>query len=183
MVISPAGQIASPLRPRHIYVQPERRIERAAYVPPGRTLHLLDLENLMGGPMSGPIALIQASLAFRQLAVVRATDLVVVGVNPHLGYSAKACWPDGLVVLGLGPDGADRALLKQVENARWTAARFDRVVIGSGDGVFAESATRLRELGIPVVVISRESSLSHLLARSVDAVSILPEIKPMQVVA
>ena len=32
-----------------LYAVPERRIGREAYVPAGRTLHLVDLENLMNG--------------------------------------------------------------------------------------------------------------------------------------
>ncbi len=183
MIVLPAGQHAKLIRPRRLYVVPKRRVARAGYVPPGRSLHLVDLENLMGGPGQGEVAVKVASRAFRELAGVRARDHVLVGVNPRLGADAKLSWPDGLVLLGTGPDGADRALLCQIEDRMWVAKRYDRIVIGSGDGIFAPAASGFRDFGLAVVVVSREYSLSHRLAQAADAISILPEVHPLKVVA
>ena len=183
MLVLPAGQQARLVRSRLLFVVPDRKVPRASYVPPGRSLHLVDIENLMGGPMNGRFALEAASRAFRELAGVQPRDHVLVGVNPKLGLAAMTCWPDGKVLLGTGPDGADRILLGEVQDLAWIAARYDRIVIGSGDGIFAPTARGLRNLGLPVIVVSGEFSLAHCLAQAADAISILPEVHPMKVVA
>ena len=41
------------------------------------------------------------------------------------------------------------------------AARFDRVVIASGDQIFAEHAARLHREGVKVTVVTRRESLSN----------------------
>ncbi|MFG1690570.1 NYN domain-containing protein [Gemmatimonadota bacterium] len=137
----------------------------------------------MGDPLQGRFALKAASSSFRELAHVRIGDHVLIGVNPNLGFEAKLNWPDGLLLLGNGPNGAGRALLRQIKDLRWVARRFDRIVIGSGDGVFASVAHRFREFGLPVVVVSREHSLSYRLAAAADGISLMPEIQPLEVVA
>src|SRR4051794_35314488 len=66
---------------------PPRNRPRAGFVPAGRTLHLVDVENLMGGPLSGPVALREAVAAYHDLAPVRPRDHVIVGVNPQLALA------------------------------------------------------------------------------------------------
>lgn len=183
MMILPAGQEAGLVRPRRLFVVPDRQIPRASHVPPGRSLHLVDIENLMSGPLRGRFALEAASRSFRELASVQPHDHALIGVNPKLGFETKSCWPDGLVLLGSGPDGADRVLLDAVRDLTWVAERYDRIVIGSGDGIFARFAQGVRKFGVPVIVVSGEFSLSHCLAEAADAISILPEIHPLKVVA
>ena len=62
-----------------------------------------------------------------------------------------------------GPDGADLELLNVLLHEE-VAARFTRVVIGSGDGVFARAAASLATAGVRVTVVSRRDSLSSRLA-------------------
>ena len=163
---------------RRLYGVPERRIPREKHVPAGRSLHLVDIENLMGGPRGGPAALLRAVSDYREAAPVVVGDHVVVGTNPQLGVVAHASWPSARLVIRGGPNGADMALLAEVENDRWVAARYDRIVVGSGDGVFAEVARTFRRYGLAVGVVSREQSLSYVLARAATFVRFLPDHAP-----
>ena len=58
-----------------------------------------------------------------------------------------------------GEDGADLVLLAQAEPCR-VAARYDRLVIGSGDAAFADTALAVRDLDTPVAVVARPGSMS-----------------------
>jgi hypothetical protein len=147
---------------------------RAAFVPAGRTLHLVDVENLMGGPLAGPIALRSSLAAYRSLARVHPLDHIVVGVNPAMAIGVYEVWPTARLATRGGPDGADLALLAQVSDIEWTARRYDRVVIGSGDGIFAAAAAGLRAAGVEVIVVSRASSLSMNLAAMASVTLVLP---------
>lgn len=59
-----------------------------------------------------------------------------------------------------GRDGADAALLELIDDAKWVAARYGRVVIATGDGGFAEAVASLKAAGCTVVVIAPDTGLS-----------------------
>ncbi|WP_373065396.1 NYN domain-containing protein [Gemmatimonas sp.] len=153
-------------RRHHLYLVPERRVPRASHAPAGRTLHLLDLENLAGGPKVAQSELDAAVAMYREAAALSHHDLVVVAVNPALAVAAGRTCSGARVVVRGGPNGADEALLSVVADREWVAARFDRVVIGSGDGIFTELANDLRALGIAVGVIAQAVRVSSRLARA-----------------
>ena len=98
----------------------KRLVTQENYVPEGRTLHLIDLENLMGGPWAGGQALRGAVLSYRRVAVVGEHDIATLGVNPGLYVVAVICarkvWSSAKVVFGAGPNGADMALLDRVKD-------------------------------------------------------------------
>jgi hypothetical protein len=81
-------------------------------------------------------------------------------------------WGEARRVVRSGRDGADLALVQIVDTEN-VASRFERVVIGSGDGIFAEPAARLQSLGASVTVVSRRESLSRELSFAVRDVRIL----------
>jgi len=167
----------------HLYAVSPRRFPRAQHVPPGRTLHLVDLENLMGGPWTGTHMLLQAIALYKAGASVVDGDHVVVAVNPALLPITKAAWPSPRVLSGRGPDGADLALLAWVNDDRFIAERYDQIIIGSGDGIFEEMVTRFRSHGLPVGVVSRGRSLSSGLANAATFVRLLPNLAPPEVAA
>jgi len=106
-----------------------------SFVPAGRALHLIDIENLMGGPQAGRDAIPLATEGYLATVSMMPDDLIVVATNPHLWLPAKLAWPGALVLSARGRDGADRALISQVADVERIASRFDRLVIGSGDGI------------------------------------------------
>ena len=155
---------------RYPYCLPARRVPRAAYVPKGRTLLLVDLENLAGGPHVPLDSMLSSVAQFSRLSGLGPGDLAVVGTNPGLLSQASQLMPRARLVTQAGPDGADLALLREVRDLLWVAQRFDRVVIGSGDGIFSNVAQGLRNLGIAVGVVGPHGGIATRLAQSVDFV-------------
>jgi NYN domain-containing protein len=130
---------------------------------PERALHLIDIENLAGGakPNFEQIRDVQGIYADRLR--FGALDQVVIASNPHALLSVALGWPHARYRVGYGRDGADLELLDVLLSEK-VAARFTRVIIGSGDGAFARAAASLAAAGVQVIVVSRRGSLSARLA-------------------
>lgn len=140
-------------------------IEVDGDVPAGRALHLIDVENLAGGPDVSAEVARTAIDDYRRSAVVTPGDLVRLARNPWLYRKLAFDLPSGWWTrFGHGPDGADRALLDGLDPES-VCRRFDRLVIGSGDHAFADLA---RALGGDLWVISSRRSLSSDLESSVS---------------
>lgn len=127
--------------------------------PAGRTLHLIDVENLVRGSGASAADVVDAFAAYRSAVAVRTGDHVVIASGCRLLVPSGLAWPGARLLLGRGPDGADLALLRASEPAA-VAAAYSRVVIASGDGIFAPRAAELRRAGLVVVVVSLRDSLS-----------------------
>lgn len=127
---------------------------------PGRTLHLIDIENLAGGSVATTAEVVEAVARYRSALAVRAGDHVVIGSGRRLLIAAGLAWPGARLLLGRGVDGADLALLEAAHRVDEIAAAYHRVVIGSGDGIFAELASALRRAGLVVGVVSRPDALA-----------------------
>jgi hypothetical protein len=130
-----------------------------------RGLHLVDLENLLADPWARGPAVGHALDEYLERAGFRRGDLVFVAGNPwlmvELGWSHGA---DCHRFAARGPQGADTKLLEAAPLA-WVARRFERLVVGSGDGVFADRLAAARACGLSVRVVSRPDALSGRLAR------------------
>jgi len=137
----------------------------------------------MGGPDAGKLALWRATADYKVVAPVLDGDHVIIGVNPMLAVEAKASWPATRLVVRGGPNGGDIALLETVKDVGFIAARYDQIVIGSGDGVFEAVARLYKTYGLPVGVVSRQRSLSHILGAVASFVRLLPEVDRAEVVA
>jgi hypothetical protein len=98
-------------------------------------------------------------------------------MNPKLAVDVFDVWPHARLVVGAGPDGADEALIAAISDVSWTASRYDRLVVGSGDGIFSVVIAAYRAAGIPVGVVSRPSSLSVSVAALASTVALLPRGK------
>lgn len=126
----------------------------------GRELHLIDIENELG--TSRPVA---ADIAqFRTFYIER--NNVPHDAHIVIGASSGATmlevgvgWPHARFEWTAGPDGADRALIA-VATEENVDSRYGRVVIASGDHIFADAASRLIALGVQVAVFSRAVYLS-----------------------
>jgi len=169
--------------PRHLCLVPRRRVRRAAYVRPGRTLHVVDFENICGGPELAQRSGAEVAASYRRVAGLMRGDHVIAGSNPGLLFHCRDCFPGARLVGGHGPDGADRALLGAVPDVEWVAPRFDRVVIASGDHCFVHFAATLKARGIIVGVVARAGAVAISLRRAVCFVRALPEYATLQVVA
>lgn len=141
---------------------------------PARTLHLIDIENLAGSPLPSLAQVQQLRTLYRTRLNPGAADHVVLACN-HLAFrTAGFGWLDSRHMIRSGKDGADRELLDVMHHEN-IAQRFARVAIASGDGAFADEATRLAKLGCQLIVISRKEALSARLALAAHEVIYLDD--------
>lgn len=129
---------------------------------PLRTLHLIDIENLLGEPRPAAKSVCQARDAYEARVVVGENDLVVVACNHGCALDVGLAYAGARLVVRSGSDGADLALL-EVLAEHDVESRFDAVVVASGDGIFTDAVSALGGMGLPALVVSRPDSLSHTL--------------------
>ncbi|NRQ33340.1 hypothetical protein HII36_16005 [Nonomuraea sp. NN258] len=126
----------------------------------GRTVHLLDIENLTASTSPTTPEVERVMAAYRRLVPVGPLDQFIAAV------SHRALVPVGVALRGTrllvrsGPDGAD-SILTETAVADRVDLRFERAVIGSGDGYFADLARWLAVAGAQVTVVTRTGSLSR----------------------
>lgn len=134
------------------------------HVPAGRTQHLIDLENLTGGPFPSRNEALQTVDAYLEAAEWCPGDLTVLAANRWLYKQVAFDLPSHIRALPvIGRDGADLALLGWT-SAEDVHARFDRLVIGSGDNIFTDLVVNTTRLGTPAWVVAVDGSLSKRLA-------------------
>jgi hypothetical protein len=151
------------------------RPNRAQWVPEGRKLHLVDIENLCGGSHVADSEVADAMQVYCEAATVGDADHVVIACSPQLAIPSHASAGSARVLIGRGFDGADEALIAAA-SVTDVAHRYDEVVIGSGDHIFADIAAALRLVGVAVTVVSRMSSLASSLARVAKTVVCIPDL-------
>lgn len=139
-----------------------------------RTLHLVDVENLVGSGRPTETEVAATLDGYRALIPLGAEDHVVLAASRSTAASAGWAWPGALVRASSGPDGADLALLEDAD-PDFVSRRFQRVVIASGDHLFTELATKLHERGVRVEVTARGRSFANTLRMAADVVRLLPE--------
>src|SRR5579862_7303671 len=77
-----------------------------------RALHLVDVENLLGGTAFSERDVADTAAVYVELAQVATRDHVVIASSHHTAYPTWMGWPKaGRRVVRSGPDGADHALL------------------------------------------------------------------------
>ncbi|WP_212744386.1 NYN domain-containing protein [Rhodococcus sp. Q] len=118
-----------------------------------RTLHLVDLENLLAGRVDAA-SVAEVWAEYQQVTGMRPGDHVVVAVAARHATATFFSLPGAVQrVVGADiPDGADLALLDTVDLA-WTARRFGQVMIATGDHAFTGVAAHLHTQGVPVVQV------------------------------
>lgn len=142
---------------------PELSISPVRAVAPtllrGRTLVLLDHQNLCGG-VNAPSAVVSAVWGkLKEFLSVAPTDDVVIALSSRgaAEYMTAIPMQQMRLVLGNGLHGASLALVDFID-ANHVAARYDSVVIASGDGTLTGLALELRACGMSVCNVT--SSLS-----------------------
>lgn len=151
------------------------RRPRPPWSPSGRTLHLIDVENLVGEFHADSERVVAAAIAYGQAVWVGPSDHVTVAAHPSLLFAASTAWPGARLLAGHGPDGADLALLSSVTDVTGIAERFAKVILGSGDGIFGDFARTCRLHGVDVGVVACQGSLSDRLRRAASFVRLLPD--------
>lgn len=119
----------------------------------GSVSHIIDIENLCGGDVSGRVSDVWAS--YSRMVGVSAGDQITVAANRSNAVPAFFALPHTArrILVPNEPDAADKALVASVDASR-TASRHATVVIASGDGFFTGLAVTLREAGLRVVQVA-----------------------------
>lgn len=128
-----------------------------------RTLHAIDIDNLLESPRSTDRVYIEHVLdKYRTAADYRPGDHVIVatGCNGLHALETELAWAQVAHRRRSGRDGADTLLIEELQWAA-TSRRFDRVVIGSGDHIFASTTQQLISAGLAVTVVATRSGLSR----------------------
>jgi hypothetical protein len=129
---------------------------------PLRTLHLIDVENLLGDPRPDTESVRRARDAYESHVAVGDCDLVVVACNHGCALEVGLAFADARLVVRSGPDGADLALL-DVLGEYDLRGRFDAVVVASGDGIFSHAIAAMGGLGLAALIVARPESLARTL--------------------
>lgn len=125
-----------------------------------RALHLVDVENLLGGPNFDRRQAAWGRAAYLATAPDAIVNQLVIASSHRSAPAAWFAWPHSTRrLVRSGADGADLALLDLLATEH-VDARYDHVVIGSGDGIFALAAAQVQARGCGVTVVTRRESLS-----------------------
>ena len=134
----------------------------------GRTLHVVDYENVFGGLKPERV---RDSRACYERAFVGIEDDVVVAAHPRHFPVLPVNWQNARHRFRDGKNGADLALLEVLDDDH-VLDRFETVVIASGDGIFVKPARRLRRAGIHVHVVSKPPSFAKELRQCATSASL-----------
>ncbi|MGF0117435.1 NYN domain-containing protein [Promicromonospora sp. Marseille-Q5078] len=151
-----------------------RRAQHAAELAYGRTLHLVDVENVCG---TGCLSAERVREVRELLAPHRHTRGAhhwIVGASSSSSALALAGWENARRVMRHGKDGADLALLAVLDED--VTSRYSHVVVYSGDGTFADALARLAAHGIDTTVVARPEQLSTRLRLAAHHVVLLPSL-------
>lgn len=149
---------------------------RQISVKPARRLVVVDIENLVGGPCLYEKQVSWAKSVLTHMLSLQPPDHIVVGIS-HVGLLPVGCnWPRIRYVVRSGPSGADLALLDVLNED--VSARFERVVVASGDGVFTDAVATLVRAGVSTTVLARPGTLAHSLRVAASHVLYVPEPPP-----
>jgi hypothetical protein len=146
--------------------------------PSRRRLVAMDIENINGGAVNTKPLADVAWLEVADAIGLCDGEQVVIGVGPSSLLAAGLSRPNARLVMGRGLDGADHALIEVLRDER-VAARFDEIVIASGDGIFTEVAASLALEGVKVTVVARDGSLSKRLQMAASNIITLPDHAPL----
>jgi hypothetical protein len=148
-------------------MKPEgRRMRRASFTR--RTVHLVDLENVVGGSHLTESAVRQACAAYIRCGIVAPGDHVIVATSHHNLLAAGFGWPNARHLVRSGPNGADLALQEVMAHER-LEHRFGACILLTGDGGFAHPVAALIGRGLPVKVIAPIGRMSAALKLAATA--------------
>lgn len=149
-----------------------------------RSLHLIDLENLCADGLPGERLIEKVWQTYRYGVPNSPEDHYIVG-SSHI-FAARAWFV--LPAQGIqrrvrsGKDGGELAILADIDLDH-VARRFTRLVIASGDGIFAGTAAAARGSGLHVHQVTGLGACSRALASAAHSHSRLrlaPDVAALQ---
>lgn len=138
-----------------------------------RRLIAVDAENLLGCDPRVASAMCWEFAIGGLLHAVRfqeVTDHLVIAVAPNWAFVVMGLAPSARLVVREGHDGADLALCDALEDAAFIAARYNEVVLASGDHIFCGSVRSLAGAGVHTTVAGLPTQTSSELTASASSV-------------
>lgn len=183
--MSPTGRSAEPRRKRaqcgcglcRRSLEHDQQVNRADRgLLTGRSLILVDHQNLCGGPSASDAVVGTLWDALVHTLAVKPNDDVVVALSGYAAAKYLTLLPLTRVrlLIGDGPHGAARVLTDFVDAAH-VAARYDNVVIASGNHTFSDLARELRAHDVRLYNLT--SSLSSASRDLADACGLRVRLK------
>lgn len=125
----------------------------------GPSVVLWDIENWQGGPRVDPLALARDFRFTRSLLGLTASDHIILGMSHFTANRCLFALPTNrtAIVLGSGPDGADKKLIEAVVVAQ-VARHFRRLVVISNDHIFTPLAKSAAMEGMTTWNVSSDLS-------------------------
>ena len=137
-----------------------RRGQRNQHQEAIRHAVFIDVENLAGCPCPSPFDVSFVESKVRECVPDLDHAQCVVACNHRAARTVAFAFPGALRRWRSGTDGADLALLEEMNDLR-IMKRFARVTLFSGDGIFTPAMAALAAAGIETTVVSWESQLSR----------------------
>ncbi len=138
----------------------------------GRTLHLVDIENLLSQSprLAADEHVVQVFWQYLETAGWQSGDSMVIASNPKLMRRMAFQLADFpcRMLCAWGESAADQLLLGAVPNHVET--RYARVAVGSGDHIFGALINQLCGPKVQTLVVANPGSISRLLYAGADEV-------------
>ena len=125
-----------------------------------RHLVLIDIENMAGTASPTALDLDRVKAALRQAIPDLDEAQCVVACSHRAAPVVSFGFPSALRRWRSGTDGADCALMCEMSDLR-VMARYGKVTVCSGDGIFTEAVVAIAELGVETTVVSLRGHLSN----------------------
>ena len=130
-----------------------------------RTAFFLDMDNLTGSGQPTSEQVRGVLDEFERICRPGKSDQVYCAGTAITAYHCADYRPNYRVAAGRGKDGADKRLL-ELGDPEHVSRRFQRVVIGSGDGIFATIAHEYTRRGLKVELVAGKGAISRSLKRA-----------------
>ncbi len=124
-----------------------------------RAYHVLDIANVIRNPFFQMDDVVRLHKVWDNCTQKGDTDQYFIATGP--GTAAALCfgWPIAQKQIRAGQDGADYAIIEQLQDIDFIASRFDHVYLGTGDHIICEAAKKLVEAGVRVTIVAPRMSI------------------------
>jgi len=126
----------------------------------GRTIHLIDIENLCGSSRVTPDQVAEARERYEEAVPNVLSDQVIVASSTGNLFSSSQGWPGARLLARDGKNGADICLAEVIVEEN-VMGRFETAFVASGDGDLAPFVAFMAAKGMNTVVVSRTDRLSR----------------------
>lgn len=127
----------------------------------GRTLYVVDVENMVGSCELTAAEVIRVQARICSAVRPENGDHTVIAASHHNATAAYFGWVGPVQRLARsGKDGADTVLLEAISDIAWIAGHYDQIVLASGDHIFANAVAALKAARVRVIVIAPDTGLS-----------------------